>query len=366
MGLLPGAIIEKKGLIDDALNSAGVGFVVVDKKGRFISFNRAGEKLIGIGASAATPGQWAQHYGIFNPDTLEIVPTSELPLVKAINGESVQDMDLFMRNSGNPEGAIIRVTARPVKKNGRPAGAFCIFWDVTEERRMAEVQRRLEGFIEGAQDAVLCANIDGSIVSWNKSAERLLGYSPMEVMGRPLSILAPKTGLKEQQEFISRMLSGETISQATVRIHKNGSKVAVWLKASPIRGPQGRIIGFGGFLLKRAGRHREEAHFQGDLAKPTIWRLGGVSLNVTQRKVFSGAKEVSLTRKEFELLRLFLERKGHVLSPQLLLQMVWEHDLAHYNDTHTVEVHLSRLKKKLGKRFSSRLTTLIGVGYRLD
>ncbi len=99
---------------------------------------------------------------------------------------------------------------------------------------------------------------------------------------------------------------------------------------------------------------------------PQIYRRYGLHVNVTEHRVKVEDREVELTRKEFDLLNALLKSQGGVLSAQDLLESVWGYEKGVYDDPHTVEVHLSRLKKKLGTSFSSHITTLVGSGYRLD
>ncbi|MFH1723089.1 MAG: response regulator transcription factor [Elusimicrobiota bacterium] len=91
----------------------------------------------------------------------------------------------------------------------------------------------------------------------------------------------------------------------------------------------------------------------------------GVSLNVAERKVRIGRKEVALTRKEFDLLTVLLRKAGKVVSVRHLLETVWGYETEQYNDPRTVQVHIFRLKKKLGKSFASRIENVVGSGYRL-
>lgn len=92
----------------------------------------------------------------------------------------------------------------------------------------------------------------------------------------------------------------------------------------------------------------------------------GLSLNVPARRVTLDGQEIRLTRKEFDLLMALLRKKGLVVTPTYLLESVWGYETDVYDDPHTVEVHISRLKKKLGKNFASHISTLVGSGYRLD
>jgi two-component system, OmpR family, phosphate regulon response regulator PhoB len=76
-------------------------------------------------------------------------------------------------------------------------------------------------------------------------------------------------------------------------------------------------------------------------------------------------REVSLTAKEMELLRALVEAKGRVLNRDFLLERVWGYDRASEIESRTVDVHVRRLREKLGAD-ARRIITVNGVGYRFD
>ncbi|MDE2142254.1 MAG: response regulator transcription factor [Elusimicrobia bacterium] len=92
----------------------------------------------------------------------------------------------------------------------------------------------------------------------------------------------------------------------------------------------------------------------------------GLSLDVAARTVTLAGKRVALTRKEFDLLTTFLRKPGRVLSIAYLLEVVWGYDPADYSDPHTVGVHVSTLRKKIGAKLAGRIVALPGLGYRFD
>ncbi len=106
-------------------------------------------------------------------------------------------------------------------------------------------------------------------------------------------------------------------------------------------------------LLRRSGQKLQEE--QG-------LQAGNIVLNREKHKVFVGETALSLTRKEFELLQLFLENPGIVFSRDQLLQKVWGYD--YEGETRTVDVHIRSLRQKLGLE-ADRVETVRGVGYRL-
>lgn len=95
-------------------------------------------------------------------------------------------------------------------------------------------------------------------------------------------------------------------------------------------------------------------------------REAGIELDGAGRTVTVHGRPVALTRKEFDLLALLIEKQGRVLSAPYLLETVWGYDPAVYNDPGTVGVHVSHLRKKLGGRLARAIVNVIGHGYKFD
>jgi two-component system, OmpR family, response regulator ResD len=100
---------------------------------------------------------------------------------------------------------------------------------------------------------------------------------------------------------------------------------------------------------------------QGFLESPSVLRADGITLDLTARECVVDSREVSLTRREFDLLASFLEHPGRVFSREQLLEVVWG---SQYVSSKTVDVHVAALRRKLGDALS--VTAFRGVGYRFD
>jgi DNA-binding response OmpR family regulator len=96
--------------------------------------------------------------------------------------------------------------------------------------------------------------------------------------------------------------------------------------------------------------------------EPATIRLGPLTLDVDAYRVTVQGRALDLTYKEFELLRYLAERPGRVSTRPTLLREVWGYDF--YGGTRTVDVHVRRLRAKLGPEFESLIETVRGVGYR--
>ncbi len=91
--------------------------------------------------------------------------------------------------------------------------------------------------------------------------------------------------------------------------------------------------------------------------------VGNITMHVDTREVTVGAEHVELTRKEFDLLHIFLQNVGKVLTRDFLLQKVWGYE--YEGETRTVDVHIRHLRRKLGREGEERIETIHGVGYKL-
>lgn len=97
-----------------------------------------------------------------------------------------------------------------------------------------------------------------------------------------------------------------------------------------------------------------------------VLRAHGLVIDVEARTVTGRKGRLALTRKEFDLLTTFLRKPGRVLSTAYLLETVWGYDPAVYNDPHTVETHLSSLRRKTGPALGKRFVNVPGLGYRFE
>jgi two-component system sensor kinase FixL len=116
--------------------------------------------------------------------------------------------------------------------------------DITEARRDREARHYLASIVESSQDAILSKTLDGIVTSWNSAAEAMFGYRAEEMIGQPITLLLPPDRLHEEAMILERLTRGERLSQfETVRVRKDGGRIAVSLSVSPLLGPSGEIVG---------------------------------------------------------------------------------------------------------------------------
>jgi PAS domain S-box-containing protein len=112
---------------------------------------------------------------------------------------------------------------------------------ITEGERAALL---LSAIIDSSDDAIISKDLNGIVTSWNKSAERLFGYTAAEMVGQPITILIPIDRQDEEPRILSRLRRGERVDHfQTVRKRKDGSLLDISLTISPVRDTHGNIVG---------------------------------------------------------------------------------------------------------------------------
>jgi len=130
---------HQKDLLQSILDNMTEGVVVADDQGKFILFNPAAERIIGRDPANLHPNQWSEQYGFYYPDGITPYPSEELPLFKAIRGQTVDEQELLIRHKDQPEGRFIYTNARPLQSSaGVLQGGLAVFYDITDRKRVEQ------------------------------------------------------------------------------------------------------------------------------------------------------------------------------------------------------------------------------------
>ncbi len=115
----------------------------------------------------------------------------------------------------------------------------------SKAEKIAEENRsRLAAIVESSEDAIFSKTLDGTITSWNQSAQKLYGYTAGEIIHRNVKVLAGKDKQQEIDDILRKLSRGERIEHyETQRVTRSGAKVDVSLSISPLFDPEGKIIG---------------------------------------------------------------------------------------------------------------------------
>ena len=100
-------------ILHSILSDMGDAVIVADKDENFLVFNPAAERMFGAGATKTNASEWSHRYGLYLPDKITLFPHEQLPLIRSIHGEEVNNVEMFVRHEKAPHGIWTRVTGRP-------------------------------------------------------------------------------------------------------------------------------------------------------------------------------------------------------------------------------------------------------------
>ncbi len=102
---------------------------------------------------------------------------------------------------------------------------------------------RLASIVESSEDAIIGKDLSGTIVSWNRGATAVYGYTPQEAIGQSINMLVPPERADEEQAVLAKIRQGERLQHfETIRVHKGGVPIHVSLTISPVW-EDGEIVG---------------------------------------------------------------------------------------------------------------------------
>ena len=278
----------------------GDAVIATDGDGRVTFLNPVAETLTG----------WAREEAIGKP--LEHI----FRITNQITGEAVEDPVTRVLREGTVVGLANHTTltardgtSRPIDDTAAPItdhggqiqGVVLVFHDVSERytaeesiresrraRQTAEVALRqaedtrlvLAAIVESSDDAIIGETLDGDITSWNQAAQRILGYTAAEIVGKPISTLMPPDHSEDMSRILGRIRRGERVGHfETQRLTKDGRVIDVSLSVSPIRDADGTIIGAAKVARDITERKRAEAERERLLAAAEAARAEAEAAN---------------------------------------------------------------------------------------
>lgn len=294
---------------------SAAGIVEADLDGQLLSVNQRYCEMVGYSAE--------ELLGMKMHDiTVEDDRAESLRLYRTMieTGESFNIEKRHVRKNGNHVWTANSVY--PIRdENGRIKRAGAIVVDITERKRVRQVEAHLAAMIASSNDAILGLDFDMKVTSWNAAATKLYGYSESEAIGQSVLILVPDDRKEEEPAILRQIAAGLIVEHyETVRRCKDGKLVDVLLSVSPIHDATGRVVGASKVAHDISAR-KEAERLQALLVGELNHRVKNVLATVTAiaRQTFGRNEENSVDVETFGA-RLSSLGRAH----DLLIQGTWQ------------------------------------------
>jgi len=179
----------------------------------------------------------------------------------------------------------LSVRTDPVQdQDGRILRVVHVVNDITERKQAELAVQRLAAIVESSDDAIIGKDLYGHILTWNRGAEKMYGYTAAEVIGKSVNILCPTQADHDIAELLVQIKAGQQVeSLERPRMRKDGSRIYVSLTISPILNAEGHIVGASTIARDISERKRAENVAQVRLKMLEAANIGSHSLDETLR-----------------------------------------------------------------------------------
>ena len=257
------ALHEQTRIVNSILRSMGDGVVVTDGEGKLVVANPAIESILGFSPGGVPPTEWPLHYQFFHADTVTPFQRHEWPLVRALEGEKIDWLEVYMRASHDAPGRWISINARSVKDDdGALRGIVAVFHDITWLKRaqdaLFESEDRYRSVVEGARDIIFTISVDSTLTSLNPAFESVTNWSRSQWIGEPFVGLLHPDDAGFCQDVVQAILERGAPLTCSMQIGmKQGGYITGEFVGTPqIR--QGRVVGVLGIIRDVTERRRIE------------------------------------------------------------------------------------------------------------
>jgi PAS domain S-box-containing protein len=239
------------------------GVVACDADGILTLFNRTVRQWHGVDCRAVPPEEWTSLYDLYDADGVTPLPTENIPLLRALRGESVREAAMAIVAKGQSPRYVLASGDPLFDVTGCKMGAVVVMHDITERKQAEAALRQQAQIINQVHDAVIATDLNGYVTSWNQSAERLYGYTVQEAIGKHISFIYPPDGYAFLQQQVIKPLQEKGTHEVEVKLRrKSGEDFYSHLGLSLFTDTQGELIGMIGSAMDITERKRTEEALQ--------------------------------------------------------------------------------------------------------
>jgi PAS domain S-box-containing protein len=244
--LKPPPPIDDLEMLRSAIHRLSEGVVVADKEGKFLICNHVARSILTVTANQESPQSWPEIRGVYKSDGITPFPPEELPTARALAGEIVPDIEIFIRKEQRPSGIRVSVQANPIWNDaGMICGSIVIFRDVTQKKEADTRIQTLTNAVEQTADGIIITDRGGLIEYVNPAFELTTGFTKEDLRGLTPRIL--KSGVHEDafyEQLWATILAGNVFRGTIANRKKNGEIFYAEQTITPMWGTDGTITHF--------------------------------------------------------------------------------------------------------------------------
>jgi PAS domain S-box-containing protein len=253
------------------LDIADVVLLALDRRGRIVMINKKGHRLLGYDESELLGKDW------FETCMAERHrDAGRLIFSKILTGDLVEASENPVLTSSGEERLVAWHNSIIRDRVGNILGTLSSGEDITEQRRAEEAVERLASIVESSEEAIIGQTLDGTIITWNRGAERLYGYTAQEAVGRMITMLDSPERPGEVENLLERIRQGQRVRRIeTVRKAKDGRKVEISLSVFPVPDAEGKPVSVATIARDISERKQLERQLRQSHKMEAVGRLAG-------------------------------------------------------------------------------------------
>ena len=311
--------------LETILENISDGVIAADENGNYLTFNSSAKRIVGSYIPDSDLNRRSEEYGLFLPDRVTLFPSADLPITRAIHGESSDDVEVFVRNPNLPEGTYVSISGRPLPPDeSGTKGGVIVFRDISTEKEtdakleqaigeLSDQTKLMETVLKNINNGVVLSDATNRILFMNASAKRILGIeSDADIPDIPVNERSEnygifyadgKTRVPTDHLPLVRAVKGEKTDEITlfVRNEQNADGTYVRSRGIPVLNSDGTMVKAGLAILRDFTEHEKmkyklaqldgESHDHIPFIEPTSDNNGNKETAEKQEQIIEDLRE---------------------------------------------------------------------------